>query len=486
MNERSQKSPLFFPPEAWALLTAAALLAMEVTVLSLWYRVFFYTSRAEPGRIVLVLAVLLAGSYLLAHALNRRAYSIPMQRGALALWLLVAAFSSLRLLLYAKIAVTLPELLDQPARFIITAGADGAGFFHLLAAAALIWHGVRLASGPLSLLSAQVAFQIGLIWMLLYGMAFAPSRPVEATAGLYGFLFFGLIAMSAARVTGLTELRGGRLPRFGPVWLGGIALAALAVVGISVALGWVAGTQVVAVVVRGFMFLLTAITGLVLMVFTPLLYFLAGLLMRLIEVIREVLARISALQMPRFVQNIANEIAQLMDAIVPVVLAARGLTLLIILIVVITGVLLALRLRRQRDPLTLEEDTSPSHAESTGNLLRRLLARLSDSGRRMRMRTPGQLIAAARIRQIYRQLMALSQKLGQPRPPSITPLEFIPHLAGLFPENRTELDEITGAYVRVRYGEYPETMAEVESVQAAWERVKKQGRVAIAQRGKSK
>lgn len=486
MNERSQKPRLFFPPEAWALLTAAALLAMEVTVLTLWYRVFFYTSRAEPGRIALVLAGLLVGSYLLSHALNRWVRSGAMQKGALALWLLVAAFAALRLLLFARIAVTLPELLGQPTRFIVTAGSDGAGFFHLLVSAALIWHGVRLASSPLSLLSTQVTFQIGLIWMLLYGMAFAPSRPVEATAGLYGFLFFGLIAMSAARVTGLTELRGGRLPRFGPVWLGGIAAAALAVVGLSVALGWVAGTQVVAVVVRGFMYLLTAITGLVLMIFTPLLYFLADLLIRLIEIIREILARISALQMPRFVQNIANEIADLVDAIVPVVLAARGLTLLIILVVVVIGVLLALRFRRQRDTLSLEEDTSPSAAEPTGSMLRRLLARLADSSRRMRLRTPGQLIAAARIRQIYRQLMALSQKLGQPRPPSITPLEFTPRLLSLFPENRIELDEITGAYVRVRYGEYPETMAEVEAVQAAWERVKKQGRVLMAQKVRSK
>ena len=486
MNERSRKSRLFFPPEAWALLAAVALLAMEVTVLSLWYRVFFYTTRAEPGRIALVLAGLLAGSYLLAHVLNRSIRSGPVQKGSLALWLLLAAFGSLRLLLYAKIAVTLPELLGQPARFIVTAGADGAGFFHLLASAALIWYGVRLASGPLSLLSTQVTFQIGLVWMLLYGMAFAPSRPVEATAGLYGFLFFGLIAMSAARVTGLTELRGGRLPRFGPVWLGGIALAALIVVGLSVALGWVAGTQIVAVVVRGFLFLLTAITGLVLMIFTPLLYFLAGLLVRLIEVIREVLVRISTLQMPRFVQNIANEITEIIDAIIPVVLAARGLTLLVILLAVIVVVLLALRLRRHRDAMTLEEDTSPSQAEPSGSLLRRLLARLADSGRRMRLRTPGQIIAAARIRQIYRQLMTLSQKLGQPRPPSITPLEYVPRLAALFPENHAELDEITGAYVRVRYGEYPETMAEVDSVQSAWERVKKQGRRMMAKRIKSK
>lgn len=481
MSEIPAKRRIVFPPQAWALLAAGALLVMELTVLSLWYRVFFYTTRAETGQISLVLGGVLFGSYLLAQALNRWQRPLVEQQGALAAWLLLAAFGSLRLLLYAKLAVTLPELLSSPMRFITTAGSDGAGFFHVLAVALLIWHGVVLARGPLSLLSAQVSFQIGLIWMLLYGMAFAPSRPLEATLGLYAFLFFGLISMSAARVAGLTDLRGGRLPRFGPTWLGGIAAAAMAVVALSLALGWVAGTQLVALVVRAFVFLTGFIIGIVMTLFLPLLFALSRLLMRLVDMIREVLARLSFLQMPGFIQEIAEGLENILQSFIPAILAVRGITLAVILGVVLVAVLLALRFRPRREPVIMEEDTSASHAEPAAGLLRRWLARLAEQGPRLRLRTPGQMLAAARIRQIYRQLMALSQKLGTPRPASVTPLEFTPRLALLFPDHLDELEEITGAYVRVRYGEYPETMAEVESVQAAWERVRRQGRTVMAQ-----
>jgi hypothetical protein len=70
----------------------------------------------------------------------------------------------------------------------------------------------------------------------------------------------------------------------------------------------------------------------------------------------------------------------------------------------------------------------------------------------------------------------LSQKMGAERPASVTPLEFQPRLEELFPEECSQVGRITGAYIKVRYGEYPETMQEVESVQAAWESVRRSGK----------
>ncbi|MBE0698665.1 MAG: DUF4129 domain-containing protein, partial [Anaerolineaceae bacterium] len=85
------------------------------------------------------------------------------------------------------------------------------------------------------------------------------------------------------------------------------------------------------------------------------------------------------------------------------------------------------------------------------------------------LRSPGQILAAARIRYIYRRLIAHSRKLGVERPSSVTPLEFLGPLSAIFPTNQTEVELITAAYVRVRYGEYPETVHEVEEVQRAWD-----------------
>ena len=80
-----------------------------------------------------------------------------------------------------------------------------------------------------------------------------------------------------------------------------------------------------------------------------------------------------------------------------------------------------------------------------------------------------------RIRRIYAELMDLSESLGVKRAPAETPLEFLPALAELFPGLESELHTITEAYLRVRYGEFPETRQEIDPVEVAWEGVRLQG-----------
>lgn len=52
--------------------------------------------------------------------------------------------------------------------------------------------------------------------------------------------------------------------------------------------------------------------------------------------------------------------------------------------------------------------------------------------------------------------MTLSQRLGSTRPPAATPLEFLPQLQALFSQEPDSVQAITQAYVKIRYGEYPE------------------------------
>jgi hypothetical protein len=89
-----------------------------------------------------------------------------------------------------------------------------------------------------------------------------------------------------------------------------------------------------------------------------------------------------------------------------------------------------------------------------------------------RFRPVQRQLAAARIRRIYQELMDLSDQHNTPRPVSLTPLEFLPEMADVFPSSGEDLALITQAYLRVRYGEYPEDREEVDAVEAAWSRVK--------------
>jgi hypothetical protein len=108
-------------------------------------------------------------------------------------------------------------------------------------------------------------------------------------------------------------------------------------------------------------------------------------------------------------------------------------------------------------------------------LLRKALRDTAD-GLANRLRPARSMLAAARIRRIYAQLMDLSAELNNPRPAGQTPLEFLPELGELFTDLNPDLVVITNAYIKVRYGKYPEEREEVEAVEASWRRVEAEGK----------
>ncbi|RMF45618.1 MAG: DUF4129 domain-containing protein, partial [Anaerolineae bacterium] len=80
--------------------------------------------------------------------------------------------------------------------------------------------------------------------------------------------------------------------------------------------------------------------------------------------------------------------------------------------------------------------------------------------------------AAERIRQVYAEFMDLCARHEVPRPPAVTPLEFIPLTETLLPTTQREVRLLTDAYLRVRYGQLPETQADVQAVEDAWSALK--------------
>jgi hypothetical protein len=153
------------------------------------------------------------------------------------------------------------------------------------------------------------------------------------------------------------------------------------------------------------------------------------------------------------------------------------LTGIIVLIVAFVIFWMAMKLWKDRERRLADNEEKSSL--SGGNLLRSLLNvlllgwgrtrdsldQLVDLKHRQRMR------AAARIRQIYAEILELCAMLGKPRPEALTPLEFEPKLDRIFPDYQQEVSTITQSYLRVRYGLLPETKGEVSDVEAAWKKI---------------
>jgi len=104
---------------------------------------------------------------------------------------------------------------------------------------------------------------------------------------------------------------------------------------------------------------------------------------------------------------------------------------------------------RRSDTLEQEDDS----------LLAKVLRRL---GMLRNLRT------AVSIRRIYQQMLHAADASGFPRLESETPFEYLKTLAQAWPDYPSETRLITQAYVNVRYGEIPETLAELDEIFSAW------------------
>jgi len=158
---------------------------------------------------------------------------------------------------------------------------------------------------------------------------------------------------------------------------------------------------------------------------------------------------------------------------------SRVFLFLVLLLVVVLVLVLLDRYIRSRRPafadgegpagaLRLEEDLEP---EGFG---RRLLRRLG----LMRQ------FRAASVRRLYRQMCRAAATHGYPRSEVETPYEYLMTLEEAWPEGRPEAKLITEAYVRVRYGQVPETREEFKELRDAWHRLEKQKPVDLSIRGR--
>jgi hypothetical protein len=199
---------------------------------------------------------------------------------------------------------------------------------------------------------------------------------------------------------------------------------------------------------------------------------------------REFIARISA---------ILGE-SGVMQALQHSLSALRSVFLWGIVVAILAGVVIWVALQLWKDRPRRNPDEEQQSLLGQGDLWRLLQAALRQRWEGLKeglanvvdLRHRQRLRAAARIRQVYADLLDLCVELGHPRPDAHTPLEFLPDLQAIFPALAAETAAITQAYLRVRYGQLPERREEVEEVEEAWERLNEVGKEQLAEKKRGK
>ena len=339
-----------------------------------------------------------------------------------------------------------------------------------------------IARHPVGNRSIRQAFKLGIIALVAIGTITASLGRSLPTLEAVLFLFSGLMAMGAARLSSLSRLRGGRGIPFEREWAVGLILLTIGFLVIAGGLGLLAAGPI-SVWVGG---LLSVVWRFVLpllkIILWPIIYFfriVLGWILGLIETPQEEVVDPTAIDgLEEGMSGLVTEIQAVgfgpqLASFIATIVTVIGVVFLIWI------VLYTMRKFKSESLARIpEEDERVPLSGSISDYLRALLqgrAKRAIEGI-SRLNPAARFFAAARIRRIYTSLLRLSGNLGEPRSPSETPLEFMDNLEKIFPASQVELATITHAYLRVRYGELPETSGQVEEVEAAWELVRKRGR----------
>ncbi len=467
----------------WQVFTVQALMLMDLGWITAAYTLLVgRLLDINTGRVFVVFGAIYLVTYLVASALQ----FLELDDGVIQVLLLTIAITGViwaaSNLIYFEEQLNIAGIIGRYLSGFASLSVLFNSEFLLTIIVISLWRrGLSIARHAVGTRFVKRAFQTGVLALIATGIAAASLGRSLPTLEAALFLFSSLIAMGGARLSSLSRLRVGRGIPFEREWVVGLALLAIGFLVIAGGLGllaagpiseWVGG--LLSVAGRFVVTLLKIILWPIIYFFGIVLAWILGLIeLPLEEVIdptaldglEEWISGLPEIQSLSSGPQIASVIATIVTAI--------GVVFLIWIVLY--------TVRKFKSKILVRIHEEDERVPLSGSVSDYLLALLQGRVKRAiegisRLNLAGRFMAAARVRQIYASLLRLSARLGEPRTPSDTPLEFMENLERIFPASQVELATITHAYLRVRYGELPETSGQVEEVESAWELVRKRGR----------
>lgn len=466
-------------PGVWRSLGVAGGLLMDVAWIVAWTRLFLPESRISAAGLAVWMMLIGASAYTLGRTSSRLYLRAWIQQSIAALGLGLWFLASVDLL---EPSVALPDLGGAVAQTLRSLAVllPVPHPLVIFGAVLWIWHrGSVLAGSPdLNVGREGFRFRLGVLLFGIYVAVRGGFDDFLMPELLPTFFLASMLAMAAARANSLSHRPAGGLAPFDARWMAALLsmLAGTTVLGVGA--GWFLGSpparQVFAflgVVIGAVLSALFALALPLFLLLTPLVEGLITWLQGLFAGLGDVLARVQVSQLPDTAGQ-AAQAAPTPDWIERLVQAWPTIQWILLGAAAIGVVWLITRARRRASDRGLADMEGIEDLPVTGNQLGPLRQRLSNVPQGLaawvRSLRDSPWLSSWIIRRIYARLLAKAAHDGRPKAPGETPREFEEALAGVYPQSRPQVAEITRAYELVRYGLRPEDPAMVTRVRQAW------------------
>ncbi len=312
--------------------------------------------------------------------------------------------------------------------------------------------------------------KLGVFMLVFYGLfslLFGGELPLMALAS---FTFFTLMAMSTSRLALVGYSRGGARIPFSFQWLGGLATTAGVTITFALGLGLIFGRDTGRGILSLFGGLVKIIYSIAGFIFLPVLLLVewwVGDDQVTPEIIDQTRLYEGIIFGPSATPDSISDYGG--DIIYTLLIWAAVLAIVFLIIFGVRKVIQGNQIKNLINEG--DEITQTNFLEALRTAVKNPLKAFREGLDSIRIRYLDNLLASMKIRRIYAKFLNLCIDLDIPRKKAQTPLEFISvageKLSTLIPE----MDIITNAYMKIRYGGMPEEDSEIQDVEAAWKRI---------------
>lgn len=466
-----------FFADLWTELASICLFLGEITWASVMFCTFF-NRPLDYLRIGIWLAIFgfftYFGERILVHYTKKR-WLIMTINGV---WVVSALILFTRFVVNMDNTLNLWHLVVDPLLNLSHQPILQSQLWQMLFLVVLLQRGITLATSNANAWRAVRSFQVGMILFFFFGFTTTWENFAMNLIPFLLYLLFAITALTTSRLATLSNQPVYKFSGFTKSWFAWILALTITLIFVGISIGWITGVGYIAITE----WLLRVAYGLgisvVVLLFSPLIALIGLLLPWLNKMLAFINGKQFGLEQLEFIQSLNNpdpvkaaRVNAAMNQIITIILLAALVLMIIILLA-----------KAKRRANTIRKLVIDDQVSTTNGRKKPHFTGFAPDFFRTRFNQARHWLASARIRRVYQELMDYCRKMDSPRLPAFTPHEFLPELIKLFPEQETEVALLTDVYQRVRYGELPETLEELENIIQAWERVKAYARQQVKER----